>query len=169
MEQQAKVPTPRTVTASVDIAAPQRTVWTVLVDVAAWPTWNPAIRHAVCDTELEVEVGTRFRFATEIGTLKCRVTEIDAPRVFAWRGRVLAVAERQRWRLETTEHGTHVTVDAEMGGLSAVLFRRRLDDRLRQVLDALVQLLRLEAEARASEISEAARVAAPGTGDQGRG
>ncbi len=169
MEQQAKVPAPRTVTASVDIAASQRTVWTVIVDVAAWPTWNPAIRHAVCDTELEVEVGTRFRFSTEIGTLKCRITEIDAPRVFAWRGRVLAVAERQRWRLEATENGTHVTVDAEMAGLSARFFRRRLDDRLRNVLDALVQLLRLEAETRTSETSEAERAATSGAGGPGGG
>ena len=91
--------------AEVDIVASEREVWTVLADVASWPTWNPAIRHAVRDEELEV--GTRFRFSTEIGTLKCRVTEVDAPNLLSWKGRVLLLGERQTWRLEPRTDGTY--------------------------------------------------------------
>lgn len=147
--------------AAVDIAAPQREVWTVLADIGSWPTWNPAVRYAVCDTEHQLEAGTGFRFSTELGTLKCRITEVDAPRLLSWKARVLLLGERVTWRLEPTEQGTHVEVEAQMTGPISRLFRRRLDARLQRVMDSLVQLLRLEAEARtADERAEAARASA---------
>jgi len=147
--------------AGVEIAASEREVWTVLADIASWPTWNPAVRHAVCAEALELEVGTKFRFSTEIGTLKCRVTSVDAPRSLSWKGRVLILGERQTWRLEPTETGTRVEVEAEMTGLGARIFRRRLDERLQRVMGALVELLRLESEVRSAEEREdAARAAA---------
>jgi uncharacterized protein YndB with AHSA1/START domain len=135
--------------ATIEIAASAREVWSVLADVAAWPTWNPAIREATATDELEV--GSRFHFSTEMGTLRCHVTEVDAPRQFGWRGRVLSIGERQVWRLEPFAGGTRVEVEARMTGLAAWLFRRRLTERLDRVLDALVRLLQLEAEARAAE------------------
>jgi uncharacterized protein YndB with AHSA1/START domain len=135
--------------AGIDIAATDRQVWSVLADIAAWPTWNPAIRLADCDEDLEM--GTRFRFATEIGTFRCQVTAVDAPRSLSWQGRVLALGERQTWRLAPASGGTHVLVSAEMTGLGARLLRRRLTERLQRVLDSLVQLLRLEAESRADD------------------
>ena len=138
--------------AEVDIAASEREVWTVLADIASWPTWNPAIRHAARDEQLEV--GTGFRFSTELGTLKCRVTQVDAPNLLEWKGRVLLLGERQTWRLERRAEGTHVTIEGEMTGPVAFLFSRRLDARLQRVLDAVVQLLRLEAEVRALEERE---------------
>ncbi len=145
--------------AEVEVAASSRQVWAVLADVASWPTWNPAVRHAVCEPGFEV--GTRFRFSTEIGTLKCRVTAVDAPHRLAWNGRVLVLGERQTWLLEPSPTGTHVRVHAEMTGLVARILRRRLDERLQGVLDAVVRLLRLEAEVRAAEEREdAARAAA---------
>lgn len=147
--------------AEIDIAASGREVWTVLADVSSWPTWNPAIRSAVCDETFEA--GSKFRFSTEFGTLSCRVISVDAPHQLSWKGRVLILGERQRWLLEPSSTGTRVSVHAEMTGLGSRLFRRRLDERLQRVLDALVQLLRLEAETRAAERREdLARAAAEG-------
>jgi uncharacterized protein YndB with AHSA1/START domain len=140
---------PASAYAEIDIAATERDVWTVLADIASWPTWNPAVRHAVCDETLEV--GSRFRFSTEIGTLSCKVTAVDAPRRLSWKGRVLLIGERQTWLFEPSPTGTHVSVHAEMIGIGSRLFRRRLAERLPGVLDALLQLLRLEAEVRFSE------------------
>jgi uncharacterized protein YndB with AHSA1/START domain len=143
--------------AEIDIAAPRREVWGILADVASWPTWNPAIRQSVRDEDLEV--GSRFRFSTEIGTLKCRVTAVDSPRSLSWKGRVLVLGERQTWHLETTDIGTHVTVYAEMTGLASRLLRRRLTQRLQAVVDSVLQLLRLEAEVRMTEAVGEASVA----------
>ena len=106
----------------IDIAASDREVWTVLADIASWPTWNPAVRHAVCDETLEV--GSRFRFSTEIGTLSCRMTDVDAPRRLSWKGRVLVLGERQTWLLEPSPTGTLVSVHAESGNSLA---ERELD------------------------------------------
>jgi uncharacterized protein YndB with AHSA1/START domain len=143
--------------AEIDIAASRREVWAILADVASWPTWNPAIRQAARDDELEV--GAKFRFSTEIGTLKCRVTAVDSPRSLSWKGRVLVLGERQTWRLEPTEAGTLVAVQAEMTGLVSRLLKRRLSERLQAVVDSVLQLLRLEAEARTVEAREdAARI-----------
>lgn len=121
----------------------------MLADIAAWSTWNPAIRRAACEAELEV--GTRFRFGTEIGLFRCRVTAVEAPRLLSWQGRVLALGERQTWQLVPGPDGTHVSVTAEMTGIGARVLRRRLSERLQVVLDSLVQLLRLEAESRAAD------------------
>ena len=95
-----------------------------------------------------------------MGTLGCRITAIDAPRTLSWKGRVLVLGERQTWQLETIATGTHVTVRAEMTGLAARLARKRLNERLQGVLDALLQLLRLEAEVRVVEgLEDAEKVA----------
>ena len=148
--------------AEIDIAAPRPEVWGILADVASWPTWNPAIRHAVRDEELEV--GARFRFSTEIGTLKCRFTAIESPRSLSWKGRVLALGERQAWILESTDSGTHVTVLAEMTGPVSRLMRRRLTERLQAVILSVLQLLRLEAEVRSAETAEEVARAAESLG-----
>ena len=144
--------------AEIDIAAPRREVWGILVDVGSWPTWNPAIRQSVRDEVFEV--GSKFRFSTEIGTLKCRVTAVDSPRSLSWKGRVLVLGERQTWTLESTETGTHVAVHAEMTGLASWLLRRRLTERLQAVVESVLRLMCLEAEVRTEEAREDAARAA---------
>ncbi len=156
--EQPKSSAPVSAYAEIDIAAPRPEVWAILTDVASWPTWNPAIRHAARDEELEV--GARFRFSTEIGTLKCRFTSIDSPRSFSWKGRVLVLAEQQAWILESTDNGTHVTVLAEMTGPVSRLMKRRLTERLQSVILSVTQLLRLEAEVRTTDAAEEAARAA---------
>ena len=140
--------------AEIDIAADEREVWTVIADIAAWPTWNPAVREAVFEGQLES--GASFRFSTPFGSIKCKLSEVDAPRVLSWTGRLLTVRERQTWRLESNATGTHASIDATLTGLGARLFRARLAERLQGELDAMVQLLKLEAEVRSVEEHEAA-------------
>lgn len=156
--QQPRSPAPGRAYAEIEIAASRPEVWAILTDIDSWPTWNPAIRGSVRDPELKV--GTKFRFSTEIGTLKCRFTEVESPHTFSWKGRVLVLGERQTWVLEPTEGGTHVSVQAEMTGLVSRIFQRRLTDRLQRVVDSVLQLLRLEAEVRRAEADEEAARAA---------
>lgn len=142
--------------AEIDVRATDRQVWSVVADIAAWPTWNPAVRHAVFTADLEV--GARFRFSRELGSMRGRLVEVDAPRTLAWSGRVLTIGQRQIWRIDPRGHGCHVTTAAAMHGLGARLFKGRLNRRLQGELDALVRLLKLEAETRSIEaIADAAR------------
>jgi hypothetical protein len=73
---------------------------------------------------------------------------------------VLVIGERQTWRLTPLKDGTRVSVGAEMSGIGAHLLRRRLTERLQRVLDAVVQLLRLEAESRVRDERRLAILAA---------
>ncbi len=156
--EQTRTSAPVSAHAEIDIAASEREVWTVIADIASWPTWNPGVREATVTAELEV--GARFRYATPFGSIACRVTQVDAPHALASEGRLLTMRRRQSWHVSSRETGSHVLADASMSGLGARLFRRRLDARLQAELDALVRLLKLEAEA---------RHAAPGTEAAGEG
>ncbi len=152
MEQSpTKAKAPVSAHAQIDIVADEREVWTVIADIASWPTWNPAVREAVFEAELEA--GARFRFSTVFGSMKCRLTEVDVPHTLSWQGRLMAMRQRQTWRIEPRQEGegTHVTTDATMTGLGARLFTVRLNGRLQGELDALVHLLKLEAEVRSTE------------------
>jgi uncharacterized protein YndB with AHSA1/START domain len=150
--EQPRSSAPGSAHAEIDIAALRPEVWSILADIASWPTWNPAIRESYRDPQLKV--GTRFRFSTEIGTLKCRITALDQPRSLSWKGRVLVLGERQTWHLESTETGTHVTVTAEMTGLVSWFLRKRLTERLQTVVVSVLDLMRLEAEVRTTEALE---------------
>ena len=135
--------------AEIDIAATQREVWRVLADIDGWSTWNPAVREAALRAPLEI--GSRFRYATALGSLRCRLWAVDAPRRLAWSARVLTMGHKQAFELEGTEDGCHVVAEATLSGLGAWLFKARLDERLHADLDAMLHLLRLEAETRVAE------------------
>ena len=135
--------------AEIDIAAGQRVVWSVLADIDAWATWNPAVREASLGEELEV--GARFRYATALGRMRCRLVAIDAPSRLAWSTRVLTMGHQQVFELEGSGDACHVTAEGTFSGPAAWLFKSRLDERLHADLDATLQLLRLEAETRAAE------------------
>ena len=135
--------------AEIDIAAGQRVVWSVLADIDAWATWNPAVRESSLNDELEV--GARFRYATALGSMRCRLVSIDAPSRLAWSTRVLTMGHQQVFELDGSVDACHVAGEATLSGPGAWLFKSRLDERLRADLDATLQLLRLEAETRAAE------------------
>lgn len=135
--------------AEIDIAASQRMVWSVLADIDAWPTWNPAIRGAELKDELEV--GGGFRYVTVFGPLRCTLRVVDTPRSLAWSSRLLTMSHRQIWTIEPQRDGCRVETQASLSGVGAWLFKARLDERLQADLGAVVQLLKLEAEAREDE------------------
>jgi len=145
--------------AETEVAASDRDVWGVLADIEGWPSWNPAVRDAVLDGSLEV--GAHVHFATGPGKMSCRLLEVDAPRSLAWSGRLLGLGHRQVWRLQPRPEGCLVTLDGSMSGPIARLFKGRLGRQLRRDLHAWLQLLKLEAESRASEAREGGEGSGP--------
>jgi len=74
---------------SIDIDAPAATVWEILIDFAAFPTWNPFIVEA----QGRVQVGERvsLRMQPVIGsaiTLHPKVVELVEGRRLRWLGRL---------------------------------------------------------------------------------
>ena len=140
--------------AEIDVTAEERIVWAIIADIAAWPTWDPSMRHATLDADLES--GAAFRYVSALGAIKCRLIRVEAPRELAWRGRLLATTMQQTFRIDPTPSGCRVSVDATLSGVLARILRRRLQARVQAELDSVVRLLRLEAEVRAAEGGEVA-------------
>jgi hypothetical protein len=74
---------------SIDIDAPAETVWQILIDFAAFPTWNPFIVGA----EGKAQVGERvtLRMQPVVGsaiTLHPTVVELVEGRRLRWQGRL---------------------------------------------------------------------------------
>lgn len=138
--------------AEIVIDAPQRVVWAVLADIDGWPTWNPAVRQAALRDELEVD--GRFQFSDALGSLRCRLSEVDAPRLLAWSGGGMLMRHRQTWWIVQAGGGCRVATEAAMSGVGVWVFKSRFDERLQADLDAQVQLLKLEAETRTSDDDE---------------
>jgi uncharacterized protein YndB with AHSA1/START domain len=53
--------------AEIEIEADQETVWNILVDVEAWPNWNPDVK--LCLAHGEMEPGTQFNGKPDWETL----------------------------------------------------------------------------------------------------
>jgi uncharacterized protein YndB with AHSA1/START domain len=130
----------------IEVAAPPGVVWSVLVDIEGWPSWNPAIREVSLDGDLEV--GTHFRWSTGPGTVTSRLAHVQAPSAIAWNGSFMTLSHAQRWDIEPSPNGSRVSVRTSLSGPVARLLSRRLKSGQRGVLDAWLGLLRLEAETR---------------------
>lgn len=69
------------------IEAPAEEVWEALVDVAAWPEWNPTLLR--CD--LPLVAGSNVKMKLQLGPLvlpmRQLVLEVDAPRLLRWKTR----------------------------------------------------------------------------------
>ncbi len=129
------------------ITASARRVWAVLAQIDEWPTWNPGMRRASLDGALDVR--TSLRWDAGPGTNTGTLTEVDAPRILAWQGRAMGIRHERSWRLAEHPLGCHVTTEQSMSGLVARLLPGRLQQWLQRELDTWLQLLKLEAEARA--------------------
>lgn len=72
------------------IAASAERVWDALVDVSAWPEWNPTL----LDAEGPLEPGRWVRMGLQLGPFRMpmqqHVQEVEAPHRLAWRSRNLA-------------------------------------------------------------------------------
>lgn len=92
--------TTRTIRSAIEIRAPLETVWRVLTDFAAYPEWNPHIRH-IRGTP---SVGARLTIhsqppAGRAVVLRPVVVAWEPPTLLRWRGTFVAK------RLFSGEHG----------------------------------------------------------------
>ena len=71
--------------ATVEIAAPARQVWTLLTDTHAWSSWGPSVRDVECD-ERFIGANSRGRVQTAIGIwLPFEVTALDPGEYWSWK------------------------------------------------------------------------------------
>lgn len=150
-------------TTTIDIAAPPKVVWEILIDLDHYPEWNPFIvSSSVVDGDA-VAQGVRLRNRMEppggrAATFSPTVTSADEGRTFEWLGRLLLPGlfdGRHRFELEPIDvdgsagSGTRLHHSEQFRGLLVPLFRRVLDTSTRAGFEALNAALRTRAEARA--------------------
>ena len=117
---------------SIDIEAPAKKVWDLLVDFAAYPTWNPFITRA----EGRIEVGGRLTLRMQpVGgsavTLRPTVVEVVDGHRLRWRGRVgvrgLFDADHLFIVEPHGDAGSRLVQQEHFSGLLVPFFRRSLD------------------------------------------
>jgi uncharacterized protein YndB with AHSA1/START domain len=118
---------------SVEIAAPPDAVWEVLVDVDAWPEWNPDVKSASLDGAFAN--GSRFTWKSGPSTITSTIERADRPEVAGWTGTTLGARAIHVWRLEPTDGGTRVSTRESMSGLVPRLFSGSMRRKLEASLD----------------------------------
>lgn len=133
--------------ASVTIDAPPDSVWTVLTDLPAYPSWD----SGVTKTEGEIAAGAKIKLWTEVSpgrAFPLKVATLDRPSSMIWTGGVpLGLFKGTRtFTLTPDGPGTHVNVHEDFEGLLVGLIGRNLPD-LQPSFEQFVAGLKARAEA----------------------
>jgi hypothetical protein len=136
----------------IEIAAPIEAVWETLIDLAAYPGWNPFIVSA----EGRAEVGERLanRLQPPGGkamTFKPTVTVVEPTVAFGWLGRLGLPGifdGRHRFDLAPNENGgTRLTQSEQFSGILVRFMRRSLDTQTIAGFEAMNAALKARVEA----------------------
>jgi hypothetical protein len=128
-------------------AAPE-TVWDVMSNIAAWPSWNPDIKTATLEGDLKE--GNRFRWKAGPGTITSTLKVVEPPRKLAWSGKTMGVYAIHVWEIESRGGETYARTEESWEGLFARVFRGRSHKMLQGAINSGLQALRSEAERRES-------------------
>jgi hypothetical protein len=131
----------------IEIAAPPATVWAVLSDLAAWPSWNRDVRSV--SLEGPVEPGTVFRWKSGPASLVSTLQVVDEPREIAWTGVTMRIHAVHVFRLSPSDGGTSVRSEESWRGLIPSVLKGYSRSTLRSGIEKVLAALKVEAERRA--------------------
>jgi hypothetical protein len=137
---------PATAEGEIEITASPATVWEVLADLAAWPTWNRDVRSV--SLEGPIAPGTVFRWKSGPASLVSTLQVVDEPREIAWTGVTMRIHAVHVFRLTPTGDGTTVRSEESWRGLIPTLFRGYSRSTLRSGIEKILAALKAEAERR---------------------
>ena len=105
------MPQPLPISASVDVAAPSETVWSVVSDVTRMPEWSPELRRLFVLGSREPRVGMQLLGINRRGyaawPTTSKVTRFEPGRAVAWKTRESGAT--WTYELEAAEGGTRLT------------------------------------------------------------
>jgi hypothetical protein len=139
---------PATAVGEIWIAAPPETAWSVMADLAAWPSWNADVTSMAVAGPLEP--GTTFRWRSGSASLASTLRVLDAPREIGWTGRTMGITAVHIFRFEPSDGGTLARSAESFRGLIPSVFTTYSRKVLQRGIDRILGALKVEAERRAS-------------------
>ncbi|MDQ0873402.1 uncharacterized protein YndB with AHSA1/START domain [Paenibacillus sp. V4I3] len=113
---------------SIDIDAPQETVWRIQTGIDQWPTWQKNVSQARLSGP--IAVGSTFQWETHGLPIVSTIREVDPMRRIVWGGPALGIEGIHVWTITPTPKGVvmHTTeswdgppVAADPDGMRAAL------------------------------------------------
>jgi hypothetical protein len=140
-------------TTSTTIEAPPETVWAILTDLAAWPSWN----STVTATEGSVALGQKVTVSVTANpgrSFPVTVSALDAPARMVWTGGMpLGLFTGTRtYSLDRDERRTQFAMDEVYAGPLAPMLTRSIPD-LQPSFEEFAACLKAHAEANARSAS----------------
>jgi hypothetical protein len=143
-DERCKRDAPVTAFAEIEIAAPVPVVWSLIVDVASWPGWNPDVKKVTFPGDLAE--GSTFSWKAGTGTITSTLRRMVPGKVVAWTGKTLGIKAVHVWKLERRDEKTLVRTEESWEGLMVRIFRGPLKKKLQSSLDNTLLHLKKAAE-----------------------
>jgi uncharacterized protein YndB with AHSA1/START domain len=137
---------PSTAEGEVQIAAPPETVWTVMADLSAWPTWNSDVKSMAFDGRLEP--GSTFRWKAGSVSLVSTLQVVEAPREIGWTGKTMGIHAVHVFHFEPMDGGTLASSAESFRGLIPSVLKKYSRNTLQRGIDRILASLKIEAERR---------------------
>ena len=134
----------------IEVAASPEFVWSVLTDIANWPSWNPDVKVRV-DRGPGCAAGTEFRWKAGPGTINSAFQTVEP--LTASTGRERRSASRRSTSIDSNSRTARRSLDRRSHGMasSVRLLRRSMAKSLQKAIDSGLQHLKIEAERQAPE------------------
>jgi uncharacterized protein YndB with AHSA1/START domain len=133
---------------SIEIAAPPETVWAVISDIAAWPTWNRDVGSVTFGGSLEP--GSGFRWKSGRSSLASKLEVVDPPREIGWTGTTMGIHAVHVFRFEPKDGGTIARSEESWRGAIPGLLKSYSRKTIQRAIDSVLASLKIESERRNS-------------------
>ncbi len=112
--------------ATAQTSVPPHEVWTVLADIAAWPTWSPTIEQVRTEPAEADDVGEHPAYRIEqppLPTALWTITDWRPEQGFAWQTRGASTLLAGSYAMRHIRPGTEVVMSLTWTGTTAWLVR----------------------------------------------
>jgi uncharacterized protein YndB with AHSA1/START domain len=140
---------PATAEGEIQISAPPETVWALIADLSAWPTWNSDVKSMAFDGRLEP--GSTFSWKAGSASLVSTLQVVEPPHEIGWTGTTMGIHAVHVFRFEPTGGGTRARSAESFRGLIPSVFRKFSRNLLQRGIDGILSSLKVEAERRHPE------------------
>jgi hypothetical protein len=134
----------------IEISAPLTKVWSILTDFDKWKDWNPISQASgVASLGSKLSVTMSGDNGKDGMTYTPMVTELEEPKSFRWRGKMMAgflFTNDKVFELEEIGSGTRLIHSEEFSGILVLMFWSKLNKGVPPMLKSMNDALKTLAE-----------------------